>query len=177
MSSLVTLVAVGQKGRDEIVSYFAYLFRGRLKRDWSHAWDALVSYACDLHPAELLDDIERAYEEDLVDPGFIGFDDVQRDLAMGKDQVLARLADDPNHRLVADTVAEMGWWACFRDDKPSRMEGVTEGVEGGRPEASGSLLSGTARKGQDGQERAMSVRQRQEIQEMLRRMISRRLIP
>jgi hypothetical protein len=29
-------------------------------------------------------------------------------LAMGKDAVLARPADDPHHRLVEDTVAEMG---------------------------------------------------------------------
>jgi Protein of unknown function (DUF1186)/SEC-C motif len=122
LSSLVTLVAAGQKSRDEIVSYFAGLFRGKLLRKWSHVWDVLVSYSSDLHPAELLDDIERAYEDGLVDPRYIGLDDVKRDLAMGKDQVLARLADDPHRRLVEDTVAEMGWWACFRDDRPSQVK-------------------------------------------------------
>jgi Protein of unknown function (DUF1186)/SEC-C motif len=116
LSSLVTLVAAGQKGREEIVSYFGRLFRGKLRREWSHIWDALVSSTCDLYPAELLNEIERAYEDDLVDPSFIGFDDVKRDLAMGKDQVLAGLADDPNYRLVEDTTAEMGLWACFRDN-------------------------------------------------------------
>ena len=124
ISSLVTLVAAGQKSRDEIVSYFARLFRGKLAREWSHVWDALVSYTSDLYPAELLDDIERAYEEGVVDPGYIGFDDVKRDLAIRKDQVLARLADDPNLRLVEDTVAEMGWWACYRDDKGSQVKGA-----------------------------------------------------
>ena len=108
------------------MSYFERLFRSKLAREWSHVWDTLVSSTSDLYPAELLDDIQRAYEEDLVDPGYIGFDDVKRDLAMGKDQALARLADDPNRRLVEDTTAEMGWWACFRDDKPSRMKDVTE---------------------------------------------------
>jgi hypothetical protein len=117
LCSLVTLAAVGQKSRDEIVSYFASLFRGRLARKWSHVWDALVSYSCDLYPAELLDDIEQAYEEDLVDPGYIGFDDVKRDLAMDKEQALARLAGSSHNRLVDDTVAEMGWWYCFQDDK------------------------------------------------------------
>lgn len=85
LSSLVTLVAAGRKSRDEIVSYFAGLFRGKLVRKWSHAWDTLVSYSSDLYPEELLDDIEKAYEDCLVDPGYIGFDDVKRDLAMGKD--------------------------------------------------------------------------------------------
>jgi len=124
LSSLVTLVAAGQKSRDEIVSYFAGLFRGKLLRKWSHVWDTLVSYSSDLYPTELLEDIERAYEEGLIDPGYIGFDDVKRDLAMGKDRVLARLADNPHRRLVEDTVAEMGWWACFREDSQSRTRGI-----------------------------------------------------
>jgi len=120
LSSLVTLVAAGQKSRDEIVSYFAGLYRGKLARKWSHVWDTLVSYSSDLYPAELLGDIERAYDEGLVAPGYIGFDDVQRDLALGKDRMLTRLADNPHRRLVEDTVAEMGWWACFREDAKNR---------------------------------------------------------
>jgi len=120
LSSLVTLVAAGQKSRDEIMSYFALLFRGKLVRQWSHVWDTLVSYSSDLYPAELLGDIEQAYEEGLVDPGYIGLDDVKRDLAVGRDRILARLADNPHRRLVEDTVAEMGWWACFREDNRNR---------------------------------------------------------
>jgi hypothetical protein len=117
LSSLVTLVAAGQKNRDEIMSYFASLYRDRLERKWSHVWDALVSYSSDLYPAELLSDIERAYEEKLVDPGFITLGNVKRDLAMGQEHVLARLADNPHRRLVSDTVAEMEWWACFHQDR------------------------------------------------------------
>lgn len=122
LSSLVTLVAAGQKSRDEIVSYFASLFQGKLVRQWSHVWDTLVSYSSDLYPTELLDDIERAYQDGLVDPSYIGFEDIKRDLAMGKGQVLARLADDPHRRLVEDTVKEMGWWACFRNDSPTQVK-------------------------------------------------------
>jgi hypothetical protein len=117
LSGLVTLVAAGQKSRDEIVGYFASLFRGKLERKWSHVWDTLVSYSSDLYPAELMSDIELAYEEGLVDPGYIGFDDVKRDLTMGKECILARLADNRHRRLVEDTVAEMEWWACFREDR------------------------------------------------------------
>jgi hypothetical protein len=113
LSSLATLVATGQKSRDEIVNYFAGLFRGKLVRKWSPVWDTLVSDTCDLYPAELLDDIERAYEEGLVDPGFIDFQDVKRNSAMGKDRILARLADDPHRRLVEDTVAEMAGGHAF----------------------------------------------------------------
>src|SRR5882762_11466676 len=66
-------------------------------------------------PKSWLDDIKQAYEHDLVDPGCIGFDGVKRDLAVGKDRILARLVDNPHRRLVEDTVAEMGCWACFRE--------------------------------------------------------------
>src|ERR1019366_3057847 len=86
LSSLVTLVAAGQKSRDEIVSYFASLFRGKLVRQWSHVWDTLVSYSSDLYAEELLDDIKQAYDEGLVDPGYIGFKHVKQDLALGKDR-------------------------------------------------------------------------------------------
>jgi len=72
----------------------------------------------------LLDDIERAYQEGLVDPGYIRFDHVKRDLAMGKDRVLARLASDSHLRLVEDTVKEMGWWACFRDDRSQGVDRI-----------------------------------------------------
>jgi hypothetical protein len=120
LGALVTLVAAGQKSRDEIVTYFASLFRDKFVRRWSHVWDTLVSSAADLYPAELLGDIEQAYQEGLVDRGFIGLDDVKRDLAAGKDRILARLADNPHRRLVEDTVAEMGWWACFREARQNR---------------------------------------------------------
>ena len=117
LDSLVTLVAAGQKCRDEIVGYFASLFRGKLVREWSHVWDALVSRSSDLYPVELLDDIERAYEQDLVDPGYIDLDDVKRALTLGQEHLLDRLADDPHRRLMRDAETEMGWWACFGENR------------------------------------------------------------
>jgi hypothetical protein len=126
LSSLVTLVAAGQKSREEIVSYFAGLFRGKLARQWSHVWDELVSASTDLYPEELLDDIKTAYREGLVDSGFISLDNVNRIMAMGRERVLARIKDDPHLCLIDDTVAEMEWWACFRDDIADDEDGRGE---------------------------------------------------
>jgi preprotein translocase subunit SecA len=78
-------------------------------------WDELVSSSCDSYPAELVDDIKRAYDEDLVDASYIAFNDVKRDLAMGKERVLAGLAEDRNHRLMDDAPAELRWWSSFGD--------------------------------------------------------------
>ncbi|MEO8661963.1 MAG: DUF1186 domain-containing protein [Bryobacteraceae bacterium] len=123
LSGLVTLVAARQKSRDEIMSYLARLFRGTLARRWSHVWDALVSRSSELCPAELIEDIEQAYEEGLVDPSYIRLEDVKSYLDIGENQALARLADDPHRRLVEDTVAEMAWWECFKDDRPGGVKG------------------------------------------------------
>jgi hypothetical protein len=140
LSGLVTLVAAGQKSREEIVTYFACLLRGKIARRWSHVWDQLVSCACDIYPGELMDDIEQAYEDELVDPNYIRFDDVRHESAMGKDQALARLADNPHQRLVVDTIQEMGWWACFRDDSPNRADGAARALIKTDPK---SLSTGT----------------------------------
>jgi hypothetical protein len=120
LRSLVTLVAAGQRSREEIVSYFGELFRGKLPRQFSQVWNELVSCSADLYPAELITDIEQAYQDDLIESGYVGLDDIEDDLARGKDQVLARLTDDSHHRLVEDTVREMQWWACFREDERTR---------------------------------------------------------
>jgi hypothetical protein len=126
VSSLATLAASGQKSREDVLSYYACLFRGKLVRELSYVWCALVSNSSDLYPAELLGDIERAYEEGLVDASFICFEDVQRTLALGKDQALARLADSPHRRLVEDAAAEMERWACFGDDDASEATGAAQ---------------------------------------------------
>jgi hypothetical protein len=121
LKSLVALVAAGLKSREEIVDYFALLFRGKLGREQSsNVWDELVSCSCDLWPGELIGDIEQAYEEDLVDFGFVGWNEVKQDMAAGKDRALARLAENPHLHLVEETVAEMDWWHCFHREQRER---------------------------------------------------------
>lgn len=117
--SLLTLVAAGATPRAEVVAYLAELFHGKLTREYGNVWDALVSVASALYPAELMAEIEQAYEDGLVDPGYIGFDEVEADLAAGEERVLARLAEDRSRRLVENVEEEMAWWACFRGEKKS----------------------------------------------------------
>ena len=116
LEGLVTLVAAGQKSREEILNYFATLFRGKLAREWSSVWDGLVGCTCDLYPAELMEDIKRAFEEDLVDINHINMDDVQGILAEGQHTVIAELSGNSHHALVDDIVKEMAWWHCFAAD-------------------------------------------------------------
>jgi uncharacterized protein YchJ len=125
LGGLVTLVAVGIKSREEILSYFAELFRGKLTDKNDIVWSDLVVYSADLCAQELLGEIEKAYEQELVDPSIIGLENVREDFAKGKDWAMERLAGDRHRRLIDDTVKEMEWWASFNEDKQRRPQAGT----------------------------------------------------
>lgn len=103
--SLVTLVAAGVRSREEVLTYFAELYRGKLERSYSHVWDELTSCCADLGGRELLADVKRAFGEGLVDEGYIGLDEF---LSSG-----SVLDTGQTESLVDDTITEFGWWACF----------------------------------------------------------------
>ena len=120
LGALVTLVAAGIKSREEILDYFASLFHGKLADRNDVIWSELVAYSADLYAPELLPEIEKAYEDGLVDPGFVGLDEVQKDIAQGQEWAMAKLAKDPHRKLVEDTVKEMEWWASFNEEGQRR---------------------------------------------------------
>lgn len=125
LGGLTTLVAAGVKSREEVLCYFADLFRGKLTDKNDVVWSELVAYSADLYAPELLAEIEEAYENGLIDPSFIGLDDVKRDLARGKDWAMEQLARDPHRHLIDDTVKEMAWWDSFQEKKPeSKLPGM-----------------------------------------------------
>jgi hypothetical protein len=121
LGALATLVAAGITSREEVLAYFASLFHGKLTDKNDIVWSELVAYSTDLYAPELLPEIEKAYEDGLVDPTFIDLDDVKQDLAKGQEWALARLAESPHRRLVDDTVKEMEWWASFHEKEPLRL--------------------------------------------------------
>jgi hypothetical protein len=125
LSALPTLVCAGIKSREEILSYFSELFRGKLTDKNDIVWSDLVIYSTDLWAPELLGEIEKAYVDGLVDTGIIGLQDVRRDLAKGKDRAMERLATDPHRRLIDDTVKEMQDWASFDEEENRKQKAGT----------------------------------------------------
>jgi hypothetical protein len=118
LSGLVTLVARGEKDRQEIVAYFQDLFRGRLVREHSQVWNALTSLSTDLYAKELLGDIKQAYRDDLIEPFYIDPNYVEETLTRGKERTLKELRENRHYRLIEDTVRELEWWACFNPSPP-----------------------------------------------------------
>lgn len=117
IKALVVLVANGIKSRDEIMEYFKSLYRGKLKREYSQVWNALVYESCALHPLEVIEDIRQVYEEDLVDPFYMGLDDVEEYLKKKQEDVCNQLKTDGQYSLVDDIIKELSWWAAFNDHK------------------------------------------------------------
>jgi hypothetical protein len=119
---------------------------------------------------ELLDDIKQACDEGPVDPGYIGFKHVKQDLAVGKVRLLARLAGIP-----IDALCRTPWprWnggghAFGRIARTARR--ACPGFGKFQGESSCSRFSNQKGNAEDRQERAMSVRERQEMQKVLWRL-------
>ena len=116
LRGLVILVACGEQSRDDIIAYMQRLYQGGLAREVSFVWSGLVSTSNDLYPEALYDDIKHAYDEELIEPGFIGLDDIDETLQRGKERVLDALHHHQRYSLITDTIAEMEWWACFHPE-------------------------------------------------------------
>jgi len=113
MDGLVTLVVCGQRTREEVMGHFSSLFH-KLDRRPSQAWNGLVSACADLCPEEVVEEIRQAYEDGLVEPGYVGWKDIECALELGKEAAIASLKD--HRQMIADVGEDMGWWACFDKD-------------------------------------------------------------
>lgn len=108
LRALTILVVEEKLSRDQVVEYFHSLFHGKLAREPDFIWSALVVACCDLYPQELLQEIEQAYGDGLIDSFHIRFESVRDRLALGKEETLRR-SQEYRKGLIEDTVAEMSW--------------------------------------------------------------------
>jgi len=113
LRTLTILVAEEQLSREQVVDYFRSLFDGKLECEPDFIWSARVVACCDLYPEELVQDIERAYDDDLVDLFHVRMESVRDILAESQEEAPHR-ASQRRGGLIEDTVAEMNWWACFK---------------------------------------------------------------
>jgi len=114
MDGLLTLVVCGRRSRDEVMTYFRGLFR-TLERTPSMAWDGLAAACADLCPAEVEVELRQAYDDGLIDPGFIAWEEITEAVAEGPEGALERAKG--RYTLMTDVVEEMEWWACFHEDE------------------------------------------------------------
>lgn len=129
INCIAILVFNGLLSRDRAVEYFHHLFHGGLERKFSHVWNELAARAADLYPGELMDEIRKAYEDGLVEDGFITLDNIEDDLGRGRAAVMAE-HKEMDRGLICDVVDDMSWWHCFEaDDEEEDLSGEDHPVE------------------------------------------------
>ena len=127
IDGLLTLVASGERSRDEIVAYFHHLFQ-TLERKPSETWEGLACSSTDIWPGELMDDLCSAWKDGLISSVVIGWDEIEAWHARGKEACMRYVKE--KHRLVTDVVKEMAWWACFEKDRKPAYREKAAGVPG-----------------------------------------------
>lgn len=119
ISALCVLVAVQEKSREEIIGYFKELFDKKFERTPFYTWNVLVDRSTLLYPEELLEEIEKAYRDELIETFLMPFDMVEEALEKGKEQVILELQENPEYSLIGDTISELENEALFKTKEES----------------------------------------------------------
>jgi hypothetical protein len=115
LEALTYAVAFGTLTREEVVDFFLTLFTGSEAEPESDFWNNIVIMLCDLHPEGAMEPIRRAYAEGLVFPGYVGLDEVEKELTRDKEEVLAELRVHTDCSIPADVHDYCSWFSCFRE--------------------------------------------------------------
>ncbi|MBO9482280.1 MULTISPECIES: DUF1186 domain-containing protein [Gammaproteobacteria] len=111
LESLVTLFTEQALSREDLLSYFTWLFREYPVRKDSFLWDSLIICCAAFRFAELLPDIRKAYEDGLADPTVASLKGIEDEIVSEYDNL-----DELWHlkHYITDTTAELSSWASFQ---------------------------------------------------------------
>lgn len=113
LKSLLGLVALDKLKRDELIDYIRTLFHSPFADDEDFVTH-LVETASNIYPEELMEEINKAFEEDKIDTSIVDKAWINRMLAMGKVECLNRqVYNDHFHLPIDDVEQEMLWMSAF----------------------------------------------------------------
>lgn len=120
LRAMVYAAVDGMVSREEVIEFFGSLFPSDDQARDYELYTSLANAVCDIYPEELMDKIERAYKEGLINPGLIEPYDFERVLTMGKERALGLIKEEMERHLSPDIHSRISWWACFgsEEDEP-----------------------------------------------------------
>ena len=151
VTALALLAAWAEVPRESIVTSFLWLAREGLEREPSQVWNSLAADSADIEALPLFPELRRAYADGLIEPQFMHPSELDEVEAAPRGSVLEETRE--RHPPIDDVVEATAWWGRFEDAPESAVAG-------------GALQSAAKSRTQ----RAMSLRQWQEVQEVLRRL-------
>lgn len=117
LKALVVLVYNGELTRDFVMGYFKQLMNGKLS-DTNYYLNAEIVNCCnDLYPEEVYADIQRLYEEQVIETFVIRMNDIDKTLKKTKNEILHRNQKDYKFQFMTDAIEELQSWACFHQDQ------------------------------------------------------------
>ncbi|MHA7583353.1 DUF1186 domain-containing protein [Paenibacillus vandeheii] len=120
MNALVVLVLHGGLPREEVMSYFKHLITERYVALSDYLYSEIVCCCDDLYPEEVYSDIQRLYEEQVIDETVIGLADIKRTLKKTKDSFLKLKQQEHLFQFITNTIEELQGWYCFH--QPNKVE-------------------------------------------------------
>jgi hypothetical protein len=130
LEALLVLVAEKVISREKIIEYYAELFSNRGDKEYDYTWTKLVINSMELCASELKSEIDKAFEENLVEEFFIGQEDVNDCFELGTEVALNKLRQNRRYSFIEDVISEMEGWACFQPEKLKKLDNRLISPEG-----------------------------------------------
>jgi hypothetical protein len=118
VEALTYAVARGMAGREEIIAFLSSLLTGTEAEEDSYFWGNVVCAISDLHPQEAMPAIRQAFANGLVPLDYVGPEEIERDLARDREEVLAELRTMVDYRVPQDVHGYLEWFASFQEKAP-----------------------------------------------------------
>lgn len=125
LKSLLVLVAQDKIPREQVIQYYQELFSNLGGEEDYYIWTILVINSAELCAVELNEEINRVFEEDLVDQFFIDQEDVNDSFQQGREVALNKLRENPRYSFIKDAISEMKDWTCFRPTESRKEQSTT----------------------------------------------------
>ncbi|MCC5622841.1 DUF1186 domain-containing protein [Nostoc sp. CHAB 5715] len=122
LEALLVLVAQEVISREQVIEYYAELFSNRSGEEYDYTWTKLVINSVELCAIELKPEIDRAFEEDLVEEFFIGQEDVNECFQLGTEVALNKLRQNRRYSFIENVISEMKNWDCFQESRPKKLD-------------------------------------------------------
>ena len=123
LNALCVLWGCGAISRQVVVDYFKHLFSDVLVGQTAYMWSSIIRSSLDLSPNEMVEEIEKAFQDDLVELFFFNRNDFNNSLGLSNDEAMTRFKRSKKHRLIENTISEMEYWACFYAERRSKNPG------------------------------------------------------
>jgi hypothetical protein len=115
VSALALLAAWAEVPREPIVEYFLWLAREGLEREPGQVWDSLAADSADIEAFAVFPELRRAYRDGLIDPRFMGVEELDKAEAAIPGTMLDAVRD--RQPPIDEVALATSWWSAFAEHR------------------------------------------------------------